>query len=238
MGGYVKRFIVLSLLVSLGSGCVADLESSGPADTTIGGGAVRVRRNVRSWKNLSEKGIVMQSYDFSCGSAALATLMRYYFEDDVTERDVLEDLLNFLSDDEIQQRQENGLTMLDLKLCAQRMGYQAVGVRLKPSVLPQLQGPILIHLEREGYKHFAVLRGVRGDRVYLADPSRGNVRVQVQRFLEQWTDIALVLGKKGAGLPQDYPLKITEDWAVHDSMLVPIRSRYLLGDSRAGSVMP
>ena len=238
MGGYVKRFIAISLLAWLSSGCVADLEEDKPVETTFGGGAVRVRRNVRSWKNLTEKGIVMQSYDFSCGSAALATLMRYYFQDDVTERDVLEDLLEFLSDEEIQQRQENGLTMLDLKLCAQRMGYQAVGVRLKASVLPQLQGPILIHLEREGYKHFAVLRGVRNDRVFLADPSRGNIRVKVHRFLEQWTDIALVLGKKGAGLPDDYPLKITEDWAVHDSMLVPVRSRYLLSDTGSALVTP
>ena len=37
-----------------------------------------------------------------------------------------------------------------------------------------------------GYKHFAVLKGVRGDRVYLADPSRGNIRMPAYRFLEAW----------------------------------------------------
>jgi hypothetical protein len=31
---------------------------------------------------------------------------------------------------------------------------------------------------------------------------------------------------------------VAEDWAVHDSMLVPVRSRYLLRDSRAASVAP
>ena len=37
-----------------------------------------------------------------------------------------------------------------------------------------------------GYKHFAVLRGVRGDRVYLADPSRGNIRMPMYRFQNSW----------------------------------------------------
>jgi uncharacterized protein len=184
-----------------------------------------------SWKAIREKGIVMQSYDYSCGSAALATLMRYYFQDDITERDVLENMLNHLTDEQVKQRQEDGLTMLDLKQCAERMGYQAVGVKLEPSVLPQLQGPILIHMQRGDYKHFAVLRGVRGDRVYVADPSSGNVRMTVPRFLRQWTNVALVLGKADVGLPADYPLALSQDRAVQDNMLAPVRSRYLLPDS-------
>jgi predicted double-glycine peptidase len=224
--------ILLTLPLTLACGCMTSSQESGPTDTSFNAGPVRVRRHIESWKAIREKGIVMQSYDFSCGSAALATLMRYYFEDDVTERDVLEDMLNFLSDDEVRQRQEDGLTMLDLKQCAERMGYQAVGVKLEASVLPKLQGPILIHLKRGEYKHFAVLRGVRGDRVYVADPSSGNVRLTISRFLGQWTNIALVLGKPGVGLPTDYPLALTEDWTVHDSMLTPVRSRYLLPSSR------
>jgi hypothetical protein len=74
--------------------------------------------------------------------------------------------------------------------------------------------------------------------VYVADPSSGNVRIGIERFLKEWTNVALVLGKKGVGLPQDYPLKIAGDWAVHDSMLAPVRSRYLLRDTRATSTIP
>jgi len=217
--------------IALTGGCATSSDETGPTDTSFSAGPVRVRRHVESWKAIREKGIVMQSYDFSCGSAALATLMRYYFEDDVTERDVLENMLNHLTDDEVKQRQEDGLTMLDLKQCAERMGYQAVGVKLEPQVLPQLQGPILIHVQRGEYKHFAVLRGVRGDRVYVADPSSGNVRMTIARFLRQWTDVALVLGKPGVGLPTDYPLALTEARPVQDAMLAPVRCRYLLPDS-------
>ena len=38
----------------------------------------------------------------------------------------------------------------------------------------------------EMQQHFAVLRGIRGDRVYLADPSRGNIRLPMYQFLESW----------------------------------------------------
>ena len=41
-----------------------------------------------------------------------------------------------------------------------------------------------------GYRHFAVFKGVRGDRVYLADPSLGNVRMPLYRFLDMWANEA------------------------------------------------
>jgi ABC-type bacteriocin/lantibiotic exporter with double-glycine peptidase domain len=44
----------------------------------------------------------------------------------------------------------------------------------------------MVFIEPRGYKHFAVLRGVRGDRVYLADPSRGNIRMPMYAFLATW----------------------------------------------------
>jgi predicted double-glycine peptidase len=49
-----------------------------------------------------------------------------------------------------------------------------------------LDGPVMVFVEHRGYKHFAVLRGIRGDRVYLADPSLGNVRMPFYAFLDRW----------------------------------------------------
>ena len=42
----------------------------------------------------------------------------------------------------------------------------------------------------------------------MADPSRDNVRMAVFRFAKEWSGIALILRKKGFGLPQDYPLAL------------------------------
>ncbi len=66
--------------------------------------------------------------------------------------------------------------------------------RLAPEYLPKLGGPVIVFIEPRGYKHFAVFRGVKGDRIYLADPSRGNVRMPAYRFLDNW------LGEKGKGI--------------------------------------
>jgi len=169
----------------------------------------------------------MQRFDYSCGAAALATLMRYYFQDDVTEGDVLAGILNGLSAEQLVDRTENGLSLLDLKQCAERMGYQAVGVKLKYANLPELKGPVLIHVERDGYKHFTVLRGLQGDRVYLADPSRGQIRMSVDRFAEEWTGIALVLGKRGLGLLEQYPLALGPADIAPDEALAARRALYV-----------
>lgn len=53
--------------------------------------------------------------------------------------------------------------------------------------LRQLTGPVIIFYKPFGYEHFAVLKGVRGDRVFIADPSLGNYRDAVWSWC--WTKI-------------------------------------------------
>ncbi len=173
-------------------------------------GKSRYRLPVRTWVDFRDQYVVIQQFDYSCGAAALATLMRYYFDDDVSEEEILLTILNSLTNEEIRDREKFGLSLLDLQHCARRKGYQAVAVKLAYNNIQLLQGPILIHLEREGYKHFAILKGVNGDRVYIADPSRGNIRMSVYCFAEEWSGTALVLGKKGLGVPQSYPLALKD----------------------------
>ena len=188
--------------------------------------AVRGPVTVRSWKDLRDQNVVLQRFDYSCGAGALATLMQYYFGDAVSEEAILAGILGPMSQDEVKDREVNGLSLLDLKNYAERRGYQAVGVRLNYASLPKLAGPVLIYLEREDYRHFAVLKGVRGDRVYLADPSLGNVRLSADRFAQQWSGIALVLGKEGFGLPQHYPLAVEDQEPVPNEVLAARKSLF------------
>jgi predicted double-glycine peptidase len=85
---------------------------------------------------------------------------------------------------------------------------------------------VLIHIEREDYKHFAIFRGIRGNRVYLADPSRGETRMVVERFSYEWTGVALVLGKRGFGTPTQYPLAIADCEIATDETLAARRALY------------
>ncbi len=185
------------------------------ANIGIGSGA-RVNVPVKSMKDLRDKDLVKQRLDYSCGAAALATILRYGFGDEVTEREILIDLFDLLSEDEKGLRRKEGFSLLDLQQVAQARGYKAQGFRLAPEYLPKLGGPVIVFIEPRGYKHFAVLRGAKGDRIYLADPSRGNIRMPAYRFLDAWlgengTGIIFVIEPKD-GLPEhDTPLSVPVD---------------------------
>jgi predicted double-glycine peptidase len=70
---------------------------------------------VPTWKSISEKNIVMQGFDYSCGAAAMATLLRHYFRSPVTETEILRDVLAHLDKKTFEKRKEDGLSLLDLK---------------------------------------------------------------------------------------------------------------------------
>jgi len=157
-------------------------------------------------KDLRDQNVVKQRFDFSCGAAALATLLRFGFGESVTEGQILDGLFDLPTEDEKAARRRTGFSLLDLQRVAQARGYTAQGFRLEPEELTMLGGPVIVFIEPRGYKHFAVLRGIRGDRVYLADPSRGNIRMPAYTFLDSWlqddgTGIIFVVEPKG-GLPE------------------------------------
>ncbi|MEJ2610495.1 MAG: C39 family peptidase [Candidatus Thiodiazotropha sp.] len=163
---------------------------------------------IKSWKELNEKNIIMQRYDYSCGAASLATLLRYYFKEYMTEQSLLNEINDIFDEQELNTIKQSGLSFLELEKICQIKGYQVASVRLNITALKQLQGPVLVFIQPEGYKHFAILRGVVEDRVFLADPSRGNIRMSVAKFLEEWSGETLIVGKKRFGLPANHPLAI------------------------------
>lgn len=222
----VKVFtaILLYLYVLTIFGCA---RMPGPHPAVVVDGQQVVSKNLKTWKDVLEHNIVMQQFDYSCGPAAMATLMNYYFQDNVTEREILLDIVNVLSDEEFENRKDEGVSLLDLKQFAERRGYQAAGIRLKVPALPQLRGPVLVYLETADFKHFAILRGVREDRVFLADPARGNVRLSIAEFLQEWPGIALVVGKEGFGAPRDHALALDYDSPFRPELQAARRSLYL-----------
>lgn len=150
------------------------------------GAGLRADRPARTVKDLRDQHLVRQRFDFSCGAAALATILRYGFNEPVTEADVLRQLFGLLASDELPAVRRTGFSLLHLQRVAQARGHRAQGFRLSPDQLPQLGGPVIVFIEPRGYAHFAVLRGVSGDRVHLADPSRGNIRMPAYTFLDSW----------------------------------------------------
>jgi predicted double-glycine peptidase len=165
---------------------------------------------VRDWVELKRRNIVMQQRDYSCGAAALATVGKYYWGDNVSEDLFLRSLDSILTDEEIVDRIENGLAMSDLRKAAVDVGYQAVIGKTTFTKLTESKVPVIVGISPQGHDHFVVYRGTDGMWVYVADPIRGNVRMPIREFTKQWQENAiLVIAKPGAKVKTTSPLNVS-----------------------------
>jgi len=202
-------------LAALCTGAVTACTPAWGADVLVPltAGTARVEQRVASLREQRDAGVVKQRYDYSCGSAALATLLSYGLNDRVDESELLRDLLEPLSLEQLDALKQTGLSLSALQRLAQARGHKAQGFRLHQAQLAKLERPVIVFIKPAGYEHFAVFRGQRGDRVYLADPSLGNVRMPLYRFLEMWADasgrgVALVVERATGEWPSQYALQL------------------------------
>lgn len=216
----VGRFLGCVMLLSFVNGvCVAEEAASRvPAN----GEQTVVKRH--TLKELRNQYVVKQQLDHSCGAAALATLMIHYFGEKTSEREILDLLdvqLKNLTKEEVSRKERVGFSLLDLKQVAQQKGFKAAGFQLTLAQLRRLAAPVIVYVLPLGYHHFAVLRGIAGDRVFLADPSRGNLSMSVARFADEYGGIVFVLGKAGEEYITHYPLALSRP----DDLVRPDRRR-------------
>ena len=78
---------------------VTFVATASSAQIGIGGAGLRLAVPRRSMKDRMDQNAVRQRFDFSCGAAALATMLRYGFGENVTEREILVELFGLLSEE-------------------------------------------------------------------------------------------------------------------------------------------
>jgi hypothetical protein len=193
------------------------------------------RRYVKSWLELRNQNIVMQQRDYSCGAAALATLIRYHWGESATETQLLREVIRMLTPEEMKERIQNGLALTDLRRVAVRIGYLATIGRLDFEKLRQSKVPLIVGIVVDDFDHFVVYRGTDGYYVYLADPVRGNVRTPIPKFLEQWQkNLALVVVKRG----EDVKVKTSPLMVQPDEIFQGELNRLYLRDRVTSKVLP
>ena len=114
--------------------------------------------------------IVRQEHDYSCGSAAVATLLTYHYDRPTTERDAFEAMYAIGDKAKIQRE---GFSLLEMKTYLESLGYQADGFRVSLEKVARVGVPVIVLIETRGYKHFVVIKGLQDDRVLVGDPVRG-----------------------------------------------------------------
>jgi predicted double-glycine peptidase len=167
-------------------------------------------------KPLSEfvfANIVRQKHDYSCGSAALATVLNYYLGEDLTEEDVINGLFEHGDKEQIEKRR--AFSLLDMKRFATVLGLNVAGYTAEIDDLKSLGIPCIIPINVSAYKHFVVFRGIYKDHVFVADPYKGNMSYSIEHFKDIWyKNICLIVTNAGRELDtlflKDEDLRIVE----------------------------
>lgn len=146
--------------------------------------SLRFSEKIEPLTEYKYNNIIRQAFDYSCGSAALTTLLDFYLGRNFQERQVMEGLLQFGDSEKIVARR--GFSLLDMKKLVTALGHPSGGFRAEKEDLIKLDHPAIAPIEFAGFKHFVVIRGVKDGHVYLADPSLGNISFTLSRFLEVW----------------------------------------------------
>lgn len=138
---------------------------------------------VRSLQEAKFSATVRQQYDFSCGSAALSTLLTYHYGLPVTEQAVFEQM--FLHGDQAKIRQQ-GFSLLDMKRYLEQQGFTADGFEAPLDALRQEGIPAIALVNENGYNHFVVVKGLHNGRVLVGDPSGGTRAMAQAEFEKVW----------------------------------------------------
>jgi predicted double-glycine peptidase len=165
--------------------------------TMLGGGSYTQDVSMEPFSELKYRHIVRQAYDYSCGSAALVTILTYHLGLSVTEQQAMEGMLEKGEKEKIIERR--GFSLLDMKRYVASLGVNGAGFRAEVKDLLTLTEPAIVPIDYAGAKHFVVLRGIRDGVVFIADPSAGNIAFSVEEFASLWDKNTLFIVSPQAG---------------------------------------
>jgi len=182
----MTRFLVQCALLMLSTFCsyAGSLNFNGIA------GAGNYDVPVTSFLERRFKTVYKQQYDFSCGSATLASLLTFHYDDVVDEQSVFVDMYQNGDQPKIQKQ---GFSLLDIKLYLERRGYRSDGFKIKLDQLIKANAPAITIINRDGYLHFVIIKGLNEQEVLVGDPAVGIKAIPRDEFETMWDNRILFL---------------------------------------------
>lgn len=134
--------------------------------------------------------VVRQGYDFSCGSAALATLLHYHYGVRADETLTFNGMWETGDQAAIRKL---GFSLLDMKRYLASIGLETQGFRVTLAQIEKTGVPGIALTVTNGYRHFVVIKGVSAEGVLIGDPSRGLIRLDREEFEKIWDGLYFVI---------------------------------------------
>jgi predicted double-glycine peptidase len=201
--------VMASLLVA--AAAVAPRVANAADTRFVSAGGMAFNLKVKSFKERQWESVVRQQRDFSCGSAAVATLLSYHYDHPTHEEEVFQAM--FAAGDR-ERIMVQGFSMLDMKMYLDARGYTADGFRVSLDKLAEVGVPAIVLLNISGYRHFVVIKGITPEDVLIGDPSRGIQRYKRADFQELLdNDIIFVVRTKVDLAKANFNL--VKEWAAH-----------------------
>ena len=174
----------------------------------VDSGSVNV--GVKSLKERQFSATVRQRLDFSCGSAALSTLLTHHYRDPVDEETIFKAMWD--AGDEAKIRSK-GFSLLDIKAYLEKRGYAAEGYNTSLDKLANVGIPAIVLIRDGGYNHFVVIKGLKDGKVAFGDPSLG-ARVMLQKDFEKMliNRIVFVINGRNEHAVFNHP----KDWRIRE----------------------
>lgn len=190
MSRYSNKLAALTLAVLAMAGCTS-LPHGGGSGFSAG-------RNdyvlpVRSMVERRFLTVVRQQYDFSCGSAALATLLHYHYGDAQTEQSIF---VGMWRDGDREQIRRLGFSLLDMKRYLAARGLDSDGYQVTLQQIEATRIPGIALINMNGYLHFIVVKGVENGQVLVGDPSLGIRLIPARKFQSMWNEILFVVNDR------------------------------------------
>lgn len=164
--------------------CFASVVHAGSVNIS-GPSAGNLSVRVTSLKEARFRTTVRQQYDFSCGSAAVATLLTHHYGHPITEQQIFTSMFDLGDQGRIQRE---GFSLLDIKNYLEASGYQADGYKSSLERLVKNNMPAIVLINHKGYQHFVVVKGMRDGMVLVGDPSLGSKLIPREEFESMWSN--------------------------------------------------
>jgi predicted double-glycine peptidase len=171
----------------------------------IAGDSANVR--VTSLRDMPFRTVVRQQYDYSCGSAALATLLTHHYGQATSEATIFRAM--YAAGDQAKIRKV-GFSLLDMKRYLAARGLQADGYRWTSADLQHAKTPAIALINLGAYRHFVVVKGVRQGQVLVGDPAQGLKLYPQAEFARMWNGVVFLVSDR-PGRQAAYDRR--EDWS-------------------------
>ncbi len=185
---FIHALGAVAVVALIGVGGSARPAAAGELTYFGADGAYRVP--LTTLQELKFRTVIRQQYDFSCGSAALATLLSYHYNLPTKETAVFADMWEHGDKEKIKHE---GFSMLDMQQYLARRNIPSNGYRSTLDRLVKADVPALVLVNRGGYLHFVIVEGIRDGRVLLADPALGTRAMSTDDFKKNWNGIFFVI---------------------------------------------